>query len=242
MEKLYQDLVWAFQIMTPPEDYEYECGLYAEWIKKHSRIPARTLLNLGCGAGHHDSHLKKHFQITGSDLSEAMLKEALKLNPEIEYIPGDMRELRLNREFDVVAIFDSIPYMLTREDLRKVFVTAAAHLKPGGVLLVVPDLIKETFVQNATSQIIHSQGNVDLAYIENHYDPDPADTTVEITMLFLIRRDGKLTIETDRHVCGLFPESVWRETLTETGFDIFIETFTDIESGNDYKAFIGVKK
>jgi hypothetical protein len=43
-------------------------------------------------------------------------------------------------------------------------------------------------------------------------------------MLFLIRQGGKLTIETDRHVCGLFPLQTWRDTLEDVGFEVTLLT------------------
>jgi len=58
---------------------------------------------------------------------------ATQLNPEVTYSFGDMRNLRLGKTFDAVAIFDSINYMLTVEDLRAAFVTAYKHLKPVSV-------------------------------------------------------------------------------------------------------------
>ena len=49
--------------------------------------------------------------------------------------------------FDAVAIPDCIDYMATEEDLQCAIQTAAVHLKPGGVLLVVAKP-EETFRNN----------------------------------------------------------------------------------------------
>ena len=54
--------------------------------------------------------------------------------------------------------------------------------------------------------------------VENVYDPDRSDTTYEVTFLYLIRRDGGLSIEADRHTCGIFPLHTWLDLLTEVGF------------------------
>lgn len=202
----------------------------------------KTLLNLGCGAGHHDHALKPYFQITGSDISEPMLNLARELNPEIEYIQGDMRTLNLNREFDVVTAFDSLDYMRTEADLRSVFETAYRHLKPGGVFLTVLDMTKESFSQNRTGITTHSGSDADVSYIENYYDPDPADSICECTMVYLIRQKGKLSIETDLHVCGLFPLQTWMDLFPQTGFDLQMEAYT--ETGFDsrtYPVLIGVR-
>ena len=56
---LYKDLAWIFPIISPPEDYIEETKFYYQWIKQISKIPVKTLLHLGCGAGHNDFSLKK---------------------------------------------------------------------------------------------------------------------------------------------------------------------------------------
>ena len=62
--------------------------------------------------------------------------------------------------------------------------------------------------------------NNHFVLIENQHDPDPADTTYESTFIYLIRRRGRLWVETDRHRLGLFPLRVWRRLLRETGFRV----------------------
>ena len=56
---LYSDLAWVYRMISPPEDYVHECERYLAWLHKHARIPVKSLLHLGCGAGHHDFTLKK---------------------------------------------------------------------------------------------------------------------------------------------------------------------------------------
>ena len=60
-----------------------------------------------------------------------MLTLARKLNPEVDYHQGDMRNLRMDGVFDAVTIFDSINSMLTENDLAAAFTTAYIYLKPG---------------------------------------------------------------------------------------------------------------
>jgi hypothetical protein len=56
--------------------------------------------------------------------------------------------------------------------------------------------------------------------VENLYDPDLGDTTYEATFLYLIRRKGQLTIETDTNVCGVFPLVTWINLFLEAGFEV----------------------
>ena len=78
-------------------------------------------------------------------MSEAMLANSRRLNPGVKHMLGDMRTLRLGREFSAVLIHDAVSYILSEEELRATFATASAHLGPGGVLITVPDWFRETF-------------------------------------------------------------------------------------------------
>ena len=217
--RLYGDLAWTWPIVSPPERYVREAREIRRLI--HRRTPtARTLFHLGCGGGHLDRTLKRSFEVTGVDLSPPMLALARRLNPEVAYRVGDMRSVRLRRTFDAVLIADSVAYMRTARDLRAAFRTAFVHLAPGGVFVTYVERTPATFRQNATTRTIARRGDVEVVFIENQHDPDPADTTYESTFIYLIRRRGRLRVETDRHRLGLFPLSVWRRLLRETGFHV----------------------
>ncbi|HPO08855.1 MAG TPA: class I SAM-dependent methyltransferase, partial [bacterium] len=182
--------------------------------------PPKTLLHFGCGGGHTDHTLKNYFQITGVDISIEMLSLAKHLNPEVDYMPGDMRTLRLTRTFDAVLIGDSINYMLTQDDLHSVMRTAYGHLKADGVLILLVEQTIETFEQNRTFCANYSRGNTEVIFLENLFDADPSDSVYEMTFVYLIREGKKLRIETDRHLSGLFGKEVWRDLLERTGFEV----------------------
>lgn len=221
--RLYNDLAWAWPIISPPEDYVKESADHKKLICKHSKIKVKTLLNLGCGGGHDDFGLKRYFKITGVDLSPEMLVLARKLNPEVTYLEGDMRRVRLDRTFDTVCIFDAINYMLSVKDLGAAFETAFAHLKPGGVFLTIVERTPENFEQNKTKTSTHTKGDIEIVFVENIYDPDPGDTTYEDTFVYLIRRNGKQEVELDRHVSGIFPIETWISLLKEVGFEDVVQ-------------------
>ena len=216
----YGDLAWTWPMISRPEEYEQETETFCELIREFSRIPVRTVLDIGCGGGHNDYHVKKHFQVTGVDISADMLDIARTLNPEAEYLEGDMRTMRLSRLFDAVAIFDAINYMQTPDELRAAFQTGYEHLKPGGVLITFVEDTPDRFDQNRTDVGTTVRDGVEVTFVANYYDPDPDDTTYETTCIFLVRKDGKQDVHVDRHRCGLFPMGVWLEILEQTGFEV----------------------
>ncbi len=218
--RLYNDLTWLWPILSPPDDYEEEIAEIISLLDEFAPQKPKSLLDLGCGGGHNDYWLKRHLSITGVDLSEPMLALARDLNPEVRYLPGDMRSLRLDETFDVVFIADAIDYMLTEADLRAVFETAHVHLNPGGLFITYAEETKERFQQNKTNTVTRQHDDIDLTSIENYYDPNPDDTTYEMTFVYLIREKGQLSIETDHHVMGVFPLATWIEVLEEVGFAV----------------------
>jgi len=216
--RAYYDLAWTESIITSPDDYAEQTELFAKVIKENSRIEARTLLHPGCGAGGNDYTFKRHFKVTGVDISKDMLRIATKLNPEVTYICGDMRRMELRECFDAVAIPDSIGHITTAGDLKKVVMTASRHLRPGGVLLIVAH-ISEEFREN-NFVYTGAKGDVEVTIFENNYILKPLRTAYEATVVYLIRRKGKLEIHSDSCIIGLFPLATWLSLFEEAGLEV----------------------
>jgi ubiquinone/menaquinone biosynthesis C-methylase UbiE len=212
----YNDLAWTELIVTSPKECKKETELFCNTIKNNSKIKPKTLLHLGCGAGIYDHNFKKHFKVTGVDISNGMLKIAKKLNPKINYIKGDMRNVKINAKFDAVVIPDSIGYITTLKDLRKTINTAYSHLNIGGILLIVAH-IRDNFNENNFVYTGKLKG-VEITIFENNYIINK--TNYEATIVYLIRRKGKLEIYTDRHKLGLFNSKEWLALLKRKHFSI----------------------
>ena len=214
----YGDFAWTESIIASPDDYAEQSELFVKVIEENSSIEAKTLLHLGCGAGGNDYTFKKHFRVTGVDISDAMLEIARKRNPEVTYICDDMRKIELTECFDAVAVPDSIGHMVTKRDLKKTITAASKHLKPGGVLLIVAQ-IREEF-RESNFVYTGSEGDVEVTIFENNHIVKPARTTYEATVVYLIRCKDKLEIHSDRCTIGLFPQTVWLSLLKEAGFRV----------------------
>jgi hypothetical protein len=148
-----------------------------------------------------------------------MLAVSAALNPECEHVAGDMRSVRLGRVFDCVFIHDAIDYITNEADLRAVFETAFLHCRPGGALLVAPDHVRETFQPGTDHGGSDAPDGRGLRYLEWTWDPDPRDATFVTDYAYLLREaDGRVTVEHDRHVGGLFPRATWLRLLAEAGF------------------------
>lgn len=214
---LYTELAGWWPLMSAAADYAEEAARYARELRAACEGPARTLLELGSGGGNNASHLKREFELTLVDPSEGMLEVSRRLNPECEHHAGDMRSLRLGRQFDLVLVHDAICYMTSEADLRRAFATAFAHLRPGGAALFAPDFVRESF-RPGTSTGGHDGERRALRYLSWTWDPDPADAAYVVDYAFLLRTGDDVRAVHDRHVQGLFARPRWLALLADVGF------------------------
>jgi len=218
MPKLYSDLASWFHLLTAPKDYAEEAEFARMTLVEASASPIKTVLELGAGGGNNASHMKAAFSMTLTDLSPEMLDQSRRINPECEHIVGDMRTLRIGRQFDAVFVHDALTYMTAREDLIQCMTTALAHCKPGGVALFMPDYVRERFI-SGVHHGGHDGDGRSLRYFEWTFDPDPSDTTYTIDFVLLLREgNSPVRVEHDHHVNGLFSREEWMQCLGEAGF------------------------
>ena len=238
---MYSEIAEWWPLLSRPEDYEEEAIKYAGTIVDAAETRPTTLLELGSGGGNNASFMKEEFDMTLVDLSSEMLAVSRRLNPELEHIEGDMRTVRLGREFDATFIHDAIAYMTTPIDLRAAVETAFIHTRPGGVALFCPDYTRETF-NTSTEHGGYDHGAKGMRYIEWVWDPDPADSTYIADYAFVLRdEDGQVRVLHDRHEEGLFSQQTWKEVLTDVGFEPSIVPFDHSEVEQTLVLVVGKK-
>jgi SAM-dependent methyltransferase len=238
--KLYRELAEWFHLLTAPEEYVEEAEAYRSILVGTSARPVREVLELGSGGGNNASHLKAHFTMTLTDLSPDMLAASRRINPECEHIEGDMRTLRLDRDFDAVFVHDAIDYITSLEDLRAVMETAFLHCRLGGVALFAPDLVRETFA-SSSDHGGHDADGRGLRYLEWTWDPDPTDQTYVADFAYLLREeDGSIRVEHDRHELGVFPRDEWLRLLEDVGFQAKRRVI-EREEDKGTEAFVGLR-
>ena len=189
--KLYSSLASWWPLLSAPADYEEEAGLYQNALLAACEKRPSTMLELGSGGGNNASFLKARFQMTLVDRSPGMLEVSRALNPECEHVQGDMRTVRLDREFDTVFVHDAICYLTTEADVRQAIQTAYIHCRPGGAVLFAPDHVRENFPGSATDHGGHDGDGRALRYLEWTWDPDPSDTTYTVDYAYDL--DGNVT-------------------------------------------------
>jgi ubiquinone/menaquinone biosynthesis C-methylase UbiE len=111
--------------------------LLQRFAREVAATPERPACDVGCGPGHVARYLHDMgVPVVGIDLSQGMLEEARRLNPEIEFLQGDMQALtQQDASFSGVAAFYSILHV-PRERVTSTLRGIRRVLVPGGLLLL----------------------------------------------------------------------------------------------------------
>jgi SAM-dependent methyltransferase len=132
----YEGLASFYDAFTAASDYE-------AWTVQVLALAATygwrgtDVLDVACGTGKSFlPFLRRGFQVTGCDVSPAMLAEARRKAPDVSLIEADMRALPKLGAFELVTCFDdSLNHLLAKEELASALASLAHNLAPSGLLL-----------------------------------------------------------------------------------------------------------
>jgi SAM-dependent methyltransferase len=147
------------------KDYAGEAARLTELIRE--RNPgARTLLDVACGTGKHLEALRDAFDVEGVDIDEGLLAVARgRLGPVPLHV-GDMRTLDLGRRYDAVTcLFSAVGHLTSVDDLDDAVAAMAAHLEPGGVLVVEPWLEPQVWMEGRLHLLTVDEPDLKIARI-----------------------------------------------------------------------------
>jgi len=96
-----------------------------------------TACDIGCGPGHVARYLRQQsVQVCGVDLSPAMVEQARRLVPDVDFRQGDMLSLdALDGAWAGIAAFYSIIH-ISRGDMARALTELRRVLRPGGIMLL----------------------------------------------------------------------------------------------------------
>lgn len=136
-------------------DYDTKKEQLDRVLRRH--LPARhaspqLALDIGCGTGQLFPVLRAHgCSITGLDFSQRALEVARTRFPAAFLVVGDSSSIVLRRKFGLITAIDVMFHILDDRLWFKALQNMAAHLEPGGVLV-----IQEHFVDEASYRGIES--------------------------------------------------------------------------------------
>jgi hypothetical protein len=131
-----------------------------------------------------------------------------------------MRTLRLKRQFNFVFVHDAISHMTTIRDLQRAIATVFAHCRPGGVVLLQPDNMRETFRPSRDTGGHRIDGRA-LRYVELTHPMTTGRDFTTVDYIFTLQdRNGTTQKRADRHHIGVFSRATWLEILRAQGFRV----------------------
>ena len=218
--RMYHELAEWFHLITAPADYAEEAAYYLQVMQNVlGHVPA-SLLELGSGGGNNALHYKAHIpDVVLSDRSAEMLALSRTINPGLPHIQGDMRSLRLARQFEAVFVHDAASYLTSEEDIRQLAATAFEHCLPGGVAVFCPDHTAENLVYE-TDHGGHDGDGRALRYLEWTYPGAPGTHAFPVDYVYVLHEDGhEPRVVYDRHLNGALPRATWLRAIADAGFE-----------------------
>lgn len=130
-----------YDALYATKDYERECDRI-QTAFGHTTRDVHSVLDLGCGTGNHALPLaRRGYQVCGVDRSEGMLqraraKVAQGRGADVQFVLGDLRDVRLGRRFDAcIVMFAVLGYQTTNQDVTAALATVHHHLEPDGIFV-----------------------------------------------------------------------------------------------------------
>ena len=215
------------------DTYEKESKIILSLIKKHKESDGNNLLDVACGTGTHIKFFARKYKVYGLDYSKEMLMIARKKYPDAEFFRRNMVDFHLKLTFDVIlCLYGSIGLVQTVGDLNKTLKNFSNHLKPGGILVLVPWSNTKDFKEKIVTDMVK---NPDIRIVRMENVQKLGLYKVKITSHYLIGKNRKIKHLIGEYNIGLFSKQQYRESIQKAGLKI-IEIYhgKDIQMGMAY--------
>ncbi|WP_327084664.1 activator-dependent family glycosyltransferase [Nocardiopsis sp. EMB25] len=198
------------------KDYGRESTDLADLVRRHAP-GADSLLDVACGTGMHLRHLSEHFTtVEGLELSPDMLAIARRRNPDAVLHPGDMRDFSLARRFSAITcMFSSIGHMADQRELDQAIARFAAHLEPGGVVVLEPWWFPEAFTPGFVGASTVEADGTTITRVSHSTREDGA-TRIEVHYLVAAPGTG-VSHHEETHRITLFPREQYEHAFARAG-------------------------
>jgi SAM-dependent methyltransferase len=186
----YERLAPFYDAFTAYSDYETWTAHVLALAREYGLTGTR-MLDVACGTGKSFiPFVSRGFEVTGSDVSPAMLAAARAKAPGVPLVEADMRALPALGAFDLVTCFDdSLNHLLDETDLASALRSMATNLCATGLLLFDLNTLltfRTTFAVDSVA--VHADATF---AIRGHSTGDAAPGSIgAVTVDLFVPRDG----------------------------------------------------
>ena len=186
-------------------------------IFHHFGIHGKSILEIACGTGNLSIFLLKHgYDVTGMDLSLAMLKVAadkLKENGMPgKLVAANMTSIPLKKKFDaVLCLYDSLNYLKDPADFKKALDEAYTIIKGGGLFIFDVCTLLNSQVFFSNKSMFEDFG--DIKYDRKCHFHESENIQENI---FIIEHNGERFVE--KHLQRIYELSEVREIISGSLF------------------------
>ena len=233
----YQQMPEYFDAHNISEETEAKNALIEKLLKEQK---VKTVLDMTCGTGSQVFYLaERGYEVIGSDFSPALIEKARskakKMNRNITFIDGDMRNVKVGKFDAVITIFNAIGH-LTKADFEKALQNIHANLKDGGVyifdifnLQAITDEIIDDFAMDIENIV----NGVKIRNIQ-HSEIDRENGLLTSHDHYTISKEGcEPEIHTNSFSLQIYTAEELQAMLSRNGFEIVGQYDMD---GNDFIA------
>lgn len=132
------DYATLYEILCSDQDIDRDVSDVINLVSQYmgESITKKSLLDVGCGTGSHLQRLSRHFNCTGIDVSQHMLRICKQKMPDITTIHADAKSFNLERTFDVIISMSAVlGYQTENQDVADTLANYRKHLKKDGLLI-----------------------------------------------------------------------------------------------------------
>ncbi len=219
MYKDFDDISQYYDLMYVNQDsYAEEVSQIKMIVDLYKKSSGMQLLDIACGTGGHAMYLKENYNVTGIDLSRAMLDIAREKISDVKFIEADMFNFNLGIKYDVILnLYGSICFAESYNQLIDGISCASMHLKEGGVYILTPWSTVDTFKPGIVSK---SKNFGDVSYSRMESIQLAADGRIEVDMHHLIGKDNHINYFHHALNLSQFREEEYLLAIKESGLKL----------------------
>lgn len=200
------------------KDHVAEVALVEELVRRHCP-QARSLLDAGCGTGSHLAEFAKRFdEVEGFDLSPAMVARARAKSPAVGVEVADIAAFDTGRRYDaVVSLYTVVGYLPSWDALVTALGRLAAHVAPGGVIVVEPWWFAENYLDGyVATDMVEDEHRTVARMSCTRRSGDRARMDIH----YLVTDGGAIEHVTESHEFGVWSRAEYEAAFVAAGCDV----------------------